>query len=133
MKITITGDFCPMERIKTLISSLNSEEILSDFKDIFQKSDLTLTNLETSIINNYCKPAKKIGINIGNYPEILSFLKQNGFNLVTLANNHFMDYGNESAEYALHCLNEIGLEYIGAGRDTTEVQKVKIIEKIILE
>lgn len=119
MKLLITGDFSPQERIVNLIDSNNTDSILADFKDHINDADLNITNLETSIVYSGSQSVKKTGRNIGNKANVLVFLKQSGFNLVTLANNHFMDYGSISAEYAFNKLKESGLEYIGAGTDET--------------
>ena len=50
-----------------------------------------------------------------------SFLKH--FNVVTLANNHTMDYGEGSLLYTLSFLEENNVRFCGAGRDNEEAHK----------
>ena len=129
INILITGDFSPHERITKLIQEEKTSHILNDFSTLIGKSDLNITNLETAIIHNLHTQAKKIGRNIGSDIKTLSFLKSSGFDLLTLANNHFMDYGEDSAQYAIENIKKNGLHYIGAGINEEEATKPFFFEK----
>lgn len=129
MKILVTGDFCPRERVSDLIKHNQTKEILKEFSKHINDSDLAITNLETAIISENHRPSSKIGINIGSSEKALKYLKNSGFGLVTLANNHFMDYGAESASFAMTKIKENGLEYIGAGNNEEEATHPFIFQK----
>lgn len=130
MRIIITGDFCPNERIKDLIEDdIQPSEILGDFEDLLKKSDLNITNLETSIKNDSIKKSKKIGPNLGSSKKTLDFLSKSGFNLVTLANNHFMDYGEQGALYCFDWLRKYGINYVGAGSNESKAIRPFVFEK----
>lgn len=117
MKIIVTGDFSPRERVSDLIEKNQPQGILKEFIKYINDADLSITNLETSIISDSHKPSSKIGNNIGTSKKTLTYLKDIGFDLVTLANNHFMDYGAESASYAFDMIKKSGLGYVGAGKN----------------
>lgn len=129
INIFITGDFSPHERIVQLIKKGEYSKILNDFYPIIKESDLNITNLETAIKDKTHKPAKKVGRNIGSAPEVLKFLKSSGFDLLTLANNHFMDYGETSSLFAIGNIKKYGLHSIGAGINEKEASKPYIFEK----
>lgn len=57
-------------------------------------------------------------------PEFLSKL---GFNLVTIANNHTFDYGEEGYAHTVSLLRNNGIEYLGAG-NIEEAYRLKTIE-----
>lgn len=50
-------------------------------------------------------------------------LKYAGFNVVTLANNHIMDYGNAGLNSTLECCKEAGIAYVGVGANLEEARK----------
>ncbi len=60
---------------------------------IISAVDLAVCNLEAPIVAPEMSPIKKAGPHISQTEESLSFLAQNGFHFVSLANNHIYDYG----------------------------------------
>lgn len=66
-----------------------------------------------------------------NFPDSFAeAVKKAGFDLVTLANNHLMDRGLEGALRTMDVMDELGLSYVGAYRDSSEKEEnhVRIIE-----
>lgn len=122
MKIFITGDFCPINRAD--ISNSSSKEILDkDFKKLIKEADYSITNLECPLtIHN--TPISKTGPALKADPENIRFLKENGFNLVTLANNHIMDYGSKGLKDTLSVLKENNINYVGAGKVEEEIDVI---------
>ena len=57
-------------------------------------NDYAVVNFESPIVKK-AKPITKTGPNLKNSENSLLELKNVGFNLVTLANNHFRDFGDE--------------------------------------
>jgi poly-gamma-glutamate capsule biosynthesis protein CapA/YwtB (metallophosphatase superfamily) len=62
-------------------------------------------------------------------PAVCDALKQAGFNVVTLANNHAMDFGEEGMLQTLANLERVGIASCGAGRDLDEARKPAILER----
>lgn len=56
-------------------------------------------------------------------PESASILKDMGVDIVSLANNHAYDYGEEALLDTLDTLSDIGMPYVGAGRNLEEASK----------
>lgn len=61
-------------------------------------------------------------------PEQAGFLTDIGTDIVTLANNHILDYGTDAFMDTLDVLNAKGIKYIGAGRDLEDAKRYEIIE-----
>lgn len=124
MKIFITGDFCPINRAD--ISRTPSNTILdNEFKKLIHKADLRITNLECPLtVSN--APISKTGPALKAAPGNILFLKETGFNIVTLANNHIMDYGSEGLKETIQHLDENNIEYVGAG---LVKENIKVIYK----
>ncbi|MFZ3072886.1 MAG: CapA family protein [Thermodesulfobacteriota bacterium] len=55
-------------------------------------------------------------------------LKDAGFDVVTLANNHMMDYGAEGLDETLKTLSSIDMPYCGAGKNLKESRRPAIVE-----
>jgi poly-gamma-glutamate capsule biosynthesis protein CapA/YwtB (metallophosphatase superfamily)/lysophospholipase L1-like esterase len=65
-----------------------------------------------------------------NYPDSFAkAVKDSGIDLVSTANNHLLDKGEEGALRTLDILDEVGLLHVGSYRNDTEKNSVVIIEK----
>lgn len=58
----------------------------------------------------------------------LHIMNEMGIDIVTLANNHILDFGPEGITDSIEALNEVGIQYVGAGEDLDEAKKLEIIE-----
>ncbi len=58
----------------------------------------------------------------------LHLMNEMGIDIVTLANNHILDFGPEGITDSIAALNEAGIKYVGAGEDLEEAKKLEIIE-----
>jgi len=61
--------------------------------------------------------------------EAIEILKSFGFDLLSLANNHIMDWGVEGLETTQKQLATIGIKSLGAGNNDVDARKPVIIEK----
>jgi poly-gamma-glutamate synthesis protein (capsule biosynthesis protein) len=93
--------------------------------EVIRSVDVAFTNLEM-LIHDYdedCYPAAECG---GTYvraaPEMLDELKWMGFNIVSTANNHSLDYMYGGLFSTIRYLDEAGLPFAGTGRDLAEAR-----------
>jgi poly-gamma-glutamate capsule biosynthesis protein CapA/YwtB (metallophosphatase superfamily) len=121
--ILITGDFYGGNRIDRLINEEKYSEIFNDFLPLVRESDIAITNLESALTTE-SKFISKTGPAIKSSPKTINALKYAGFNLLTLANNHIMDFGVKGLADTLDlCLaNEI--DFVGAGMDLKEASSI---------
>ncbi|WP_035186306.1 CapA family protein [Alteribacter aurantiacus] len=94
---------------------------------IIQQADYALANQETML------GGESLGLSgypIFNSPkEVGNALKEAGFDMLTLANNHTLDYGEEGVMNTLDHLDHIDMPYVGAYRsseDKATLRKVDI-------
>lgn len=83
-KINFFGDF-KADSIKHLNMSAELVYLLNT-------SDINVVNFEAPI-KSEGKPIRKSGPNISQHIEAPEWLEERGFNAISLANNHIMDYG----------------------------------------
>lgn len=133
VKIFITGDFCPINRIEMLISEGNYTAIFNDLLSYTQQSDVTVTNLECPLTTAVDK-IKKSGPSLKASESAIRALKFAGFNLVTMANNHIMDYGEAGLNSTLKSCQKHGIDYIGVGVNSQNARNItyKNINGIII-
>ena len=115
-RLLFTGDFYGGNRISELIDNSNFEGIYNDFLVNLTNCDLSVTNLESVLLSNGM-PILKTGPAIKSNPRLIEALKFAGFNLLTLANNHILDYGSHGLSETLIACEKHGVSYVGAGRD----------------
>ncbi len=121
--IVITGDVhLGGGRVRELARQNDAEGLFGEFLKLFRDADLAVTNLESPLINGGTQIAKT-GPNLKSPPDTLPVLKKAGFGLVTLANNHIMDYGTEGLESTLNACKDAGIATVGAGMSSEEAMK----------
>jgi len=122
-RVIVTGDFCPINRIEELITEGNYETIFNDFLPVLKNSSLALTNLECPLTESG-QNINKIGPSLKASPHVAHALSFAGFNLLTLANNHIMDFGNEGLESTMNACEENGIDCIGAGNGLEAARRI---------
>jgi len=95
----------------------NPLRLLGDLADTLASSDITFGNLEGSFLNNG-EPAKKCRDTTKCYlfrmPErYASALAVSGFDIISLANNHFGDFGPPARKRTMELLDSLGIHYAG--------------------
>ena len=125
MKITIGGDFATDSR--GMLSVLSQKAFSDGITDVLQKADYAIINLESPVADNSCHPIKKNGPCLKTTSESITYLKRCGVNAVTLANNHFFDYGKDGVNLTLRELDDKGIDYMGGGN--TDEGRKKILYK----
>lgn len=130
-KILITGDFCPINRIAGLVDKSNYADIFCDFLPIIKDADISVTNLECALIENGTK-IEKSGPNLKASKKSIEALTYAGFDIVTLANNHIMDYGDEGLVSTLDSCKKAKIDVVGAGTSLSEAKKpfFKVVNNI---
>lgn len=122
-KILIGGDLVPTENNKKYfisgdIGKVIDEKILS----ILKKADYRIFNLEAPLTQS-SNALSKEGPNIKAEIETVKGIKCLDANLITLANNHILDYNQEGLDETIKTLNENNINIVGAGKNLDEATK----------
>ncbi len=97
-------------------------------REFCNQNDLFFGNLEGSLSQKgevYVEKAFCFRSN----PKVVKCLKEGGINIVSLANNHIMDYGPEALAETIAVLDENGIQHAGAGTNLVQARKPALIEK----
>ena len=122
VKILITGDFCPHNRIEELALKEDFGAIFNDFIDVFQENDLNITDLECPLTTSV-SARPKTGPHQKAHPDCINILKYAGINLAAMANNHIMDYGNQGIQDTIDLCRSKDIDTIGAGRTLEDASR----------
>lgn len=122
----VMGDFTTEGRgRKAVVENTGIEScILQHIKE----SDFSILNLEAPIVDNLCQPIDKFGPNLCTSSDVVDFFNKIGISCVTLANNHFYDYGDRGVNVTIESLVQKGVLYVGGGRSRDEINKILYIE-----
>lgn len=123
MNIIIAGDFCPRRRVAKLIEEKRYEDVFSQVKKITDKADYSILNFEAPVVINDAKPIEKTGPNLKCTKNDVEAIKYAGFDSVTLANNHFYDFGDVGVRDTIDTLKEYNIDYFGGGININEAKK----------
>ncbi len=124
--VTAVGDMIFNEQISNLPEAHHQQLFR-----IMQEADIAYGNLEFSM--NSHPEAQRPFYNFRTDPEFVWELAAIGINMVSLANNHSLDFGPEGLKDCLASLNRANMTYAGAGMTladarapgTTSVQSQK--------
>lgn len=129
MKILIAGDFCPRDRVASLITK-GDYSFFDGVKDVIKESDYSIVNFECPVVEGDAIPIVKCGPALRTEREAVDAIKYAGFDCVTLANNNFRDFGDEGCKSTTKALKERDVDYVGGGMNLAEAQQVlyKVIQ-----
>ncbi len=131
----VSGQITLMAVGDIMLARTIGEQILKDGKDIpfmyiaktLQKADIALGNLECAISERGVPEEKTYTFRA---PFLAAeSLAEAGFDLLTLANNHVMDFGEAAFTDTLNILDAQQIAVVGAGENVLNARKPIIIER----
>lgn len=122
VRLLITGDFCPINRVEIMALNKNFEAIFNDFIDVLRNNDLNITDLECPLTKSKSRRLK-YGPHQKAHPECVEILKYADIRLATMANNHIMDFAEGGVRDTLELCKMNEIDFIGIGGDLKEAAK----------
>lgn len=97
--------------------------------DILNSGDVTFANLEAPMTTNLHSLSKNNKIILKCSPDCIGAIKSAGFDILSLANNHMMDYYDNGLFDTIGLLDKNGIGHSGAGSNLDDARKPVILEK----
>ena len=129
MRILFVGDVMIGRLVNEVLKYEKPQYIWGDTLEIFKKADLRICNLEC-VISDVGEPwslTPKI-FHFRSDAKNIEALKIAGFNIVSLANNHSLDFGYEALFEMLKILKENNINFAGAGENLETASKPTIVQ-----
>jgi poly-gamma-glutamate capsule biosynthesis protein CapA/YwtB (metallophosphatase superfamily) len=96
-------------------------------RDFFQGSQIVFGNLEGPLTTRGTPDGDKKYVFRSPPQKVAPALKRAGFTVVSLANNHTLDYGAEGLRDTIEALDQIGIGHAGAGDNLHEARRPALI------
>jgi poly-gamma-glutamate synthesis protein (capsule biosynthesis protein) len=88
---------------------------------LLKKTDLNIINLETTLTESTEKVPKVFNFKAG--PDKVKALLEAKIAIVTLANNHILDFAEKGLLETIEVLQKAGVGYVGAGKNLEEASR----------
>lgn len=119
VSLIAVGDISYSRGVEQIIKKQNDINYpFLKIKDYLQNSDITFGNLETPITEGQQVPDFQMIFRSN--PGTEQALKNAGFSVLSLANNHTPNFGEKGLDDTFKYLGDAGIKYVGAGKNAEE-------------
>lgn len=122
------GDLMLARTIGERVYSQGPQSIFAGVQPILDSADLLVGNLECAITDRG-QPEPGKGYTFAAPPAAADALAAAGFDVLSLANNHALDYGFEGLAQTQSLLDERGIAFVGAGENEVAAHRPLIVER----
>ncbi len=104
---------------ENILKTEGYDYVIGAFAEMLNNAGFVIANLETPITDLPVSPLRgtKPYIHYADVAETPNALKRHGFDLLSLANNHALDYGVAGLAQTVDLVGEQGIDMCGVGRD----------------
>ena len=127
VKIGIAGDTMLGRLVNEQISVSGYSYPWGDVLPLLKKNDINLINLETTLTKSEKKVPKVFNFKAD--PDKVQTLVEGNINVVSIANNHILDFNEEGLIETIKTLDTAKIKHVGAGMNEAEAREPVIIEK----
>jgi poly-gamma-glutamate capsule biosynthesis protein CapA/YwtB (metallophosphatase superfamily) len=130
INIRAVGDILMIAGAATALDKNGNDYPFGKVKEFITPGDLAFANLEMPISSDPRRHSAFPDVcpDFFSPPQMAEVLKNTGFHVINLANNHAMDWGVSGLHESLNRLHSVGLLTIGAGDNLHEARQPAIIE-----
>jgi poly-gamma-glutamate synthesis protein (capsule biosynthesis protein) len=127
--ISSAGDVMLGRNAGNILLDQGPVALLGGAAEIIIKSDLAMVNLEGPLSSRGKPDPKSFTFRFEPPRELAAALKDAGIDAVLFANNHTFDFGEEAFLDTINFLEEVGIGFLGVGRNEEEALSPFIFEK----
>jgi poly-gamma-glutamate synthesis protein (capsule biosynthesis protein) len=126
LTMTMVGDIMMGRHVREVTERYGEDFVFRNVEPFFKNSDYVSGNYETPILTNDVDSYKAVekGIHLYSKPADLATVKNAGFDVLNLANNHSMDYSAKGLEDTISTFEANKLDFVGAGRNSEEAKHI---------
>ena len=121
MRIAFVGDVMLGRLVNDELAGTDPAFPWGDTLPVLARADLRIGNLECVLADDGRPWPGKV-FHFRSDPQNVACLTRAGIDIVSLANNHVLDYGPAAFEQMLGTLDRAGIRRAGAGRDAVEAR-----------
>ncbi|ATW23779.1 CapA family protein [Candidatus Formimonas warabiya] len=121
------GDVMLARKLDRLISRHGMEYPFQQTRELLASADIAFANLE-SPLSDQGKKIEGKGIWFRGNPKNVQALSQAGFDVISVANNHALDYDSPAFLQTLEILQGAGIKPVGGGKDIEQARSPVIMD-----
>jgi poly-gamma-glutamate capsule biosynthesis protein CapA/YwtB (metallophosphatase superfamily) len=128
-KLAAVGDVMLDREVGRHFRRAPEDYSLPELAEVMGRYDLVFANLENPVgIRGTPDPVQRPHITFRCHPDTLQVLRSLRVSVVSLGNNHMLDYGGEALAETLEHLDANGIRHVGAGRNYREANEPLLLE-----
>lgn len=125
--VIAVGDIIFAQRVARIVADKGVDEPFRLVSTLLRGADLTIANLECPL-STRGTPLENKKYTFRGDPGTARGMKEAGIKLVSLANNHILDYGPLALQDTIDVLDGVGIAHAGAGLDLPGALAPAVIE-----
>ncbi len=125
--VSAVGDIMLDASSRPVMEGLGYDYPYTHVRQFFTGSHIVFGNLEGPLTTRGTPEQDKKFVFHSPPGKVSAALKDAGFNVVSLANNHMLDYGAEGLAQTVETLDGIGIQHAGAGADIMAARKPALL------
>lgn len=130
LRLMLGGDTMLGRTVRHYILRFGAGYPLGPIEDLLRRADLSIVNLECAVTSSQqVWPGEPKAFYFGAPPQAAQSLQEAGIDLVSLANNHLLDFGYAGMYDTLRLLGKAGVGHAGAGVDLDAARLPAHIER----
>lgn len=127
LRITAVGDLMLDASARETVDKEGYDYPFALTKKYFDKADIVFANLEGPLTDGGKRDKKKRFTFRSPPRKVALALKRAGIDIVSLANNHSLDYGAEGLSDTAFALDQQNILYVGAGKNIKAARNFEVI------
>ena len=120
VELEAVGDIMLARTVGDQMKAEGSGIVFAGVQSVFDSGDILVGNLECALTTSGDRQPKSYTFSAP--PDSAEALAQAGFDVLSLANNHAMDYGIRGLEDTLAALSQSGISPVGAGENVSQAR-----------
>ena len=121
------GDILLHGRYDDIARQGHADRVFAELAPLLAPADIVVGNMETVLTETGSPRDDKLCLR--GAPAYARALADVGFDVLTLANNHCLDFGAAALAETRHHLQDAGIGVLGAGQDLDEAARPLVIER----
>ena len=125
--LVAVGDVLLCRGVGKQIDKHGADWLFDDTRDLLKGADLAFCNLECPLSNRGVPQKRRFLFRAE--PKLAKALHANGLSVVSLANNHTLDYGRDAMLDTVEAARKAGMTPVGAGVNKAEASRLRVVTK----
>ncbi len=128
VSIACGGDVMGAWGVDAAIRSRGADYVMKEIKRVLKPADVPFLNAE-SPFSNAGSPQTWKDVYFRGNPALVPAMARAGVDVVTMANNHCLDYKAPALLDSIRRFNKVGIKVVGAGRNATEAWRFRYVTR----